>query len=275
MLELHSETKENLDQLMDELPQGLLLKGQLGVGLLTLAKEIAGKNLRNIVYPTDKEGNFLTDRSGEIRISQIRELILQTRGKSLSRQIIIIDNADKMNRQAQNSFLKLLEEPTINTHFILTAHDTQLLLPTITSRVQSLIVNPISSQQTTKLIFALGETNSQRIKQLLFLAEGRAAEITRLINDPVHFERQVAAVGDARQFLGGSLTERIEIAQKYHSDRPGALLMLELALQILKKTTNARPNKSTIQSADQVATVYERIMLNGNVRLQLLSYVVQ
>ena len=51
--------------------------------------------------------------------------------------------AEKMNVQASNTFLKLLEEPPKKTYFILIAEDTQLLLPTIISRCQILEIKPI------------------------------------------------------------------------------------------------------------------------------------
>ena len=46
----------------------------------------------------------------------------------------IIHQADLMNAQAQNAFLKLLEEPPESSGFILVAEDPGLLLPTVRSR---------------------------------------------------------------------------------------------------------------------------------------------
>lgn len=51
-------------------------------------------------------------------------------------KILIVWRADKMNTEAANKFLKLLEEPPKNTIIILTAENAASILPTILSRTQ-------------------------------------------------------------------------------------------------------------------------------------------
>lgn len=81
----------------------------------------------------DKKGRV---REKEIIIEQIRE----ARGRlkffpyELERKFCIIKKAHKMNAEASNALLKVLEEPTAGTFFILLAHDAESVLPTIASR---------------------------------------------------------------------------------------------------------------------------------------------
>ncbi len=49
-------------------------------------------------------------------------------------RIVIVDDADTMNRNAQNAILKILEEPPANAILILVAHRIGAMLPTIRSR---------------------------------------------------------------------------------------------------------------------------------------------
>ena len=49
-------------------------------------------------------------------------------------RVVIVDDADTMNRASQNAILKILEEPPPRTVLILVAHNTGALLPTIRSR---------------------------------------------------------------------------------------------------------------------------------------------
>lgn len=274
-LTVHSDTAKLIRQLIDSLPQGILLKGAEGVGLRSIAHEIAGNALINIVRPTDRDGNTTVDGSGEIRIPQIRALLSQLKGRSITKRVVIIDDADRMNLPAQQAFLKLLEEPTQNTHFILTAHNPQVLVPTIRSRVQSYLIKPISTGQSTGLIKARGEADPRRTQQLLFLADGKPAEISRLLSDTEYFATQVVAVEDARQFLQGRGQDRVAIAQKYHNNRPGALLMLEQAIRIVRTTLKQQATPKLVTSLELLAQTHERIAANGNIRLQLLNFVVQ
>ncbi len=271
----HPDTTKLITQLTHTLPHGIVLYGPEGLGLRTIATQIADSTLANIIQPTDREGTITTDGSGEIRIPQIRDLIMQTRGKSTSKRVFIVDDADKMNLPAQQAFLKLLEEPTSNTHFILLVHNTTALLPTIRSRVQAFGIKPVTLQQSQQLISSHGEVDQRRTQQLLFLAEGRPAELTKLLTDAEYFKTQVTAVEDGRLLLQGSAIERASVAQKYHSDRQGALRMLEQAVRIIRATLKQRPTEAAIQTAERLAITHQRISANGNVRLQLLAFVVQ
>lgn len=71
-----------------------------------------------------------------IRVRQIRDLIADAYvlPNEAGRKVYIIEDADTMNPQAQNAFLKLLEEPPSFDAFILVAANPMLLLPTVRSR---------------------------------------------------------------------------------------------------------------------------------------------
>lgn len=51
--------------------------------------------------------------------------------------IYILRDADRMNKNAQNALLKILEEPPADTVFILLTASKEMLLPTVVSRAQS------------------------------------------------------------------------------------------------------------------------------------------
>ncbi|NBC25413.1 MAG: AAA family ATPase [Bacteroidetes bacterium] len=63
------------------------------------------------------------------------------------RTVIILTGIDTMRKEAANAFLKLLEEPSGNVMFILTADKTDQLLPTIMSRCQQISLSPLSLEE--------------------------------------------------------------------------------------------------------------------------------
>ncbi|MEM6812235.1 MAG: DNA polymerase III subunit delta' [Pseudomonadota bacterium] len=67
-------------------------------------------------------------------------------------RIVIIDDADKMNKNAQNSILKILEEPPKKTLLILVCHRLKSLLPTILSRSRVVQFSPLNDLQFNKLL---------------------------------------------------------------------------------------------------------------------------
>jgi len=79
-----------------------------------------------------------------IKISQVRGISHDMSYKpryDKGFRITILENAEKMTQEAQNSFLKLLEEPPRNVVFILVTGNPQGLLPTVRSRCQLIRVN--------------------------------------------------------------------------------------------------------------------------------------
>lgn len=75
-------------------------------------------------------------RKNGIVVGQIRDIVKDSviMPNETARKVYIIHDADYMNEMAQNSLLKILEEPTGEAAFILTAEFTGRLLPTVRSR---------------------------------------------------------------------------------------------------------------------------------------------
>lgn len=270
---IYNHTSLDIDHLSAALPHALLLDGPAGMGLLTVATYIAGKQLASIVQPTDKNGNIDTLK-GSIKATQIRNLYDATKGKSLSRQIFIIDDADKMVAAAQHSFLKLLEEPAPNVHFILTSHQSNKLLATVLSRVQRHTLRNISTEESRTLLTSLGIDDEKQMSQLLFLASGRPAELIRLASSSIEFTEHIRFITDARDLLQGDALAKLSIVVKYQNDRRGALQLISAAQTILAHSMKNNEPRTLIVTANQLATAYDRIAANGNVKLQLATVVV-
>jgi DNA polymerase-3 subunit delta' len=73
-----------------------------------------------------------------IKTDQIRDLseVFYGSGYESDKQVIIIEDADKMNVQAANSLLKVIEEPTGQVMIIFITNNLHLMLDTIKSRTQ-------------------------------------------------------------------------------------------------------------------------------------------
>ena len=81
----------------------------------------------------------IISRAGKsIGIDMVRNIIDEINIKPYegNKKIIIIKNADSMTEEAQNAFLKTIEEAPFDTIIILLAEDADLLLSTIRSRCQ-------------------------------------------------------------------------------------------------------------------------------------------
>lgn len=88
-------------------------------------------------------------------------------------RVVIVDGADKMNRNSQNAILKILEEPPAKTIIILTANNIGSFLPTIKSRCRSLKLEPLSQENISELLSRFCETITDEEKsKISLLCEG-------------------------------------------------------------------------------------------------------
>ncbi len=271
---LHPTSQATLSLLIKDLPQALLLTGPVGVGLSTAAEYIASlvSHVHLTVLP-EKNDKVDIDK-GVISVDSIRRLYDQTRSVQNGELVIVIDYAERMGHQAQNAFLKLLEEPGKGIHFILATHTPSKMLPTVQSRAVTFDLLPLTHQQTEKLLDTLQISNPQKRTQLLFMADGLPAEITRLTTDQTYFEETAAIVRDARDLLQASTYKKLIIAQHYKDDREATLHLLMSAANILKRSISEKPQSDLIAQIDSLLYAYQQIQANGNIRLCLARLVV-
>jgi DNA polymerase III delta' subunit len=92
-----------------------------------------------VISAANKKDHLFGD-GGEIKISQIREAqnFLGYKSYYGAYKTVIVDGAEAMNPEAQNCFLKTLEEPKGKTVLFLITAKPDMLLTTILSRCQTL-----------------------------------------------------------------------------------------------------------------------------------------
>lgn len=79
---------------------------------------------------------FLSPEKTEYSIDQIREITKEVSIDQPLKQMYVLQDFDSSSLEAQNAFLKLLEEPPDNVEFILVVSNPYILLPTIISRTK-------------------------------------------------------------------------------------------------------------------------------------------
>ena len=143
----------------NKLPNKILLSGEKGIGKSTLAyhfinyvlsnNEEYSYDIKNFNINHRNKSYILTNNNTNqnliiidvlkekknIDISQIRELITKLNKSTFNNKprFILIDNIDLLNLYSVNALLKILEEPTKNTYFIL-INNNKKVLSTLSSR---------------------------------------------------------------------------------------------------------------------------------------------
>jgi hypothetical protein len=267
----HQATQRQLEQYSLKLPGSLIITGKEGVGLTAAALYLSSRTKAIVSTVLPEKDEKIDIQKGTITIDSIRRLYATTKTKQPNGRIIIIDYAETMGKPAQNAFLKLLEEPGEGTHFILLTHSPSVLLPTILSRVQRLDMRLVNPEQSNELLDSLKVRDDRLRSQLLFIANGLPAELTRLTTDTAYFEERIAVIKDAREYVTGNAYARLLVAKKYKDSRPQALLLVSDAMRLLQNTLVQGGSETSILTIDALETMYGRIQANGNIRLQLAT----
>jgi DNA polymerase-3 subunit delta' len=274
----------------ERLPHALFFVGPEGIGKRTIARKLAQSLLCEVRSATELDPcekcpgclqvagathpDFLEaakpEDKHELPISVIRELcdwfgLKPSRG---GYKIAILDDADDLNDEASNAFLKTLEEPPPGAVLILIGSSAELQLETIISRCQVIRFDPlddsdiaallleqrvVTDQASAERLAALGEGSFSRA---LGLADAALGEFRRSLIDDI-----AAPHGFDPQDLARKIQANINQAGKESVDkrRRASLLVGELARffrRVLWETSGLAPpypDDADRQAAEAVA----------------------
>lgn len=147
---------------------------------------------RNFVQANPYGGLFdwyktldVQNKQGEIRVDDAKEIIKLLALKSYEGgyKVIIIWMADKLNVEASNKLLKLLEEPTDKTLFILISENEEDIIQTIRSRCQVLHFNAIPEQLIAEKLISIQNLDPREAQKLAHQSQGNYNKALQLLSD--------------------------------------------------------------------------------------------
>ena len=182
----------------ERIRQGLIFAGPRGVGKHQFALALA--QALNCRRPLDGDACGLCDQcikiaarehidvetivaDGQfIKIAQMREMAEKANYRPYDgrRRVYILDDAERLNLNAANSILKVLEEPPETTQLVLVTAKPYALLQTIRSRCQMLSFAPLTATELEKFLNENYKRPAGENRLLARLARGsigRALEI--------------------------------------------------------------------------------------------------
>ncbi|MFV8371690.1 ATP-binding protein [Flavobacterium sp. LB2P74] len=134
------------------------------------------------------------NKQGEIRVDDAQEILKSLALKSYEGgyKIMIIWMADKLNIAASNKLLKLLEEPTDRTVFILISENEEDIIQTIRSRCQVLHFNGLDETVIAEALVSRENTESKEALKIAHQAQGnynKALQLLQPDSESVFFEK--------------------------------------------------------------------------------------
>ncbi|MDB5182956.1 MAG: polymerase delta prime subunit [Candidatus Saccharibacteria bacterium] len=278
---LHPRTRTQLEQFAANPSHGLILIGPEGSGKKTLAHAVSAvllsvenDKLANHPYYSLTNPDDPSITIDEIRALQ-RLLTLKTpKTNDNIRRVLTTIDAGRMRFEAQNAFLKSLEEPPTDTCIILTVDATGDLLETMYSRAQKIDILPVSEAMAKEYYSKKGITSVELAKNYA-LSQGQVGLLSSLLSvDTNHPLKEW--VETAKGLLAQPAGERIMQTDVLSKDKLGVLLLLNAfgriahaALTSAAKTSNAKAIERWKDSLEAVQNAHEAMTHNANTKLML------
>lgn len=182
---LNEQTKKRLESLVSSPSHAIGLIGQEGsgkeftAGWLINELKLAGNSQVSIfVNKVTPENNKLISID---QIRNVKDFMTYSKNSNTNMlKVVIVDDAHLMSDEAQNSLLKILEEPPEQTMIILLATSTNSLLPTILSRLQLITIYPPTKSQAAEFY---KEIPSDKFEKYWIMSSGNMGLLSNLINN--------------------------------------------------------------------------------------------
>ena len=175
-----------------------LLEGENGVGKHSFAMAMACMHFctdehkpcfncaqcKKVLAGNHPDVHFFAPEASVFKVDTVREILSTVRETPYEGnvKIYIVEKFNLANDQAQNAFLKTLEEPPQNVLFFLLCENSLSMLPTVRSRCKKLYLKPWSQED----VFAFLQKNFAQNSNNQYIAavsNGNIGKAIRLVDD--------------------------------------------------------------------------------------------
>ncbi len=213
----------------DKISHSYLFVGEEGIGkkmvALAFAKTLLCKNNEFdscnscnscVKFDTNNHPDFflIESQKNMIKKEQIEKVLNSVMTKPLEskKKIFIINDSYKMNKKAQNMFLKTLEEPPSFVVFILINDKITNLLPTIVSRCEVIKFFPTEKEKIIELLTSKYNKNKDEAEFISSFSRGRVGKAIELSTSEDFFEKRKKTIDIIDKVVKG---DKLKIFNSY------------------------------------------------------------
>ena len=177
--------------------------------------------------------------ANDIKIDAIREVNRITANQQATALFIVVEQAERMNVNAANAFLKSLEEPQQNVHYVFLTNNSGTILPTIRSRANNYYIAKDSK-----------------------------------VSDPPAADMEIFKL--AKEYVSATGNQLPDIAEKiikFKKDeaRQTALAVTACGIELMYKSYLLRGNPRFLAKLEKLLETQAALSQNGHVKLQLIA----
>ncbi len=216
-----------------------IIEGKRGTGRMTLAKAFGAELLKVATPETHPDFTLVTNQWYDPTKKQENVLIETVRAMKKDayirpyageKKVYVIPLADTMQAPAQNSLLKVLEEPPEYCVILLLAENANAFLPTILSRAQVLRMQPVLDSQVEKFLMENRQIPKGKAEQLAILSGGAIGRALELLEDEEAVELREETLGRLLAICDGTYKDMYDFVRFLKQNKANITLVLEVLL---------------------------------------------
>lgn len=212
--------------------------------------------INNTTSIEDESRSTLTKK---ININQVRQIIREAALKpyGAEKKIFIIDDVANSSIEALNALLKILEEPPVNTFFVLITSMEEALLPTVISRCNRMEFTTLSDKEMKEFCEKKAEYFDENtgIENIIGMSMGQPGRICNYMN----MDNVDLAVKDQQDFF--------ESVRNWYSDSRECLQKLRILLDREGQKFKRNPEENTYDRILAIEESIKSIKANANTEL--------
>ncbi len=225
-----------------------------------------------------------TDRS-ILTVDEARELVLKSALKPVRGrwQVMVVEDADRLNDQANNALLKAIEEPVARTVWVLCAPHADDVLPTIRSRARTVRLQTPSDREVSDFLVQRHQVPATLAAHAARASQGHIgrARALALDEDIRRRRREVVTLPARLRSLGECLGAAADIAElaKQDSDetnerfREQGLGAIEAVYGDDRRARASRSSRAALKQLDDEVKARKRRAVNDTIDRVLMDLV--
>lgn len=228
--------------------------------------------------------NIISPVEGNIEIEEIRKAKERLSLKPYHNKIkaLIIDDSHLMKSDAQNAFLKMLEEPKGDALIIFITPFKEMLLKTIRSRAQEIRFSLVGNEEIEKYLISLG-ASSKKAKEISLISSGQIGKAINFFEDKSKMDFFNKSIEDIIFLSRSNISQRFQYAEKLKDDKVKIIEILDiwerfLRREILLKVFNYKSSvnyslqktKELIDELEKIKYIIESSNINKRIAFESL-----
>jgi len=272
----HKKQQEFLRKMAEsgKIPHALLFTGNDKLGKKKIAFELISSIFKENIFQ-HPDFTLIVSKEKQIQINQIRDVNWKLSLKPIKAPLlsVIVDQAHSMTRQAQNCFLKTLEEPKNKSLLILITAHPRFLLPTIISRCQTVKFYPVEKKEIDNYL-KTQKLKQEQIKEISDICLGRPGVAIDFSQNLEKLEERQQKIKELVKIVKSPISMRFKYAKELSECNDDLKETLLIWLSYFRRKLMSRPDNSLISKTKHILnniqqTIFLLSTTNINKRLAL------